>query len=80
MAIRVDQEQDAYAWHNDTYFYPDWRNTDRQLNHERYLIQVTVTSSGRKCTDWFRVDNDGAFVDFRLADLTAAQRQAVVES
>jgi hypothetical protein len=40
VAIRVDQEIDAYAWNNDTYFFPNWRNPNRQLNHECYLIRV----------------------------------------
>jgi hypothetical protein len=77
VAIRVDQEDYAYGWNNETYFHPNWRNPDRQLNHERYLIRVMVTSSGRRCTRSFRIDNDGPFASFNLAELTSAQRQAV---
>jgi hypothetical protein len=77
VAIRVDQEDHAYGWNNETYFYPNWRNLNRQLNHERYLIRVIVASSGRKCTGYFRIDNDGPFASFDLTELTPAQRQAV---
>jgi hypothetical protein len=76
IAIRVDHENEAYAWNNETYFYPNWRNPNRQLNHERYLIRVIVTSSGRKCVHVFRIDNDGPFTSFNLAEVTPAQRQA----
>jgi hypothetical protein len=75
VAIRVDQEQDAYGWSDETYYFPDWRNPARQLNHDRYLIKVTVTSSGRKCTNLFRIDNDGPFASFSLAEPTPPQRQ-----
>lgn len=76
LAIRVDQEQHAYGWNNETYFYPDWRNPNYQLNSGCYLIRVTVTSSGRKCIGSFRIDNDGAFADFDLAEPTRDQRRA----
>jgi hypothetical protein len=77
VAIRVDQEVDAYGWNNETYFYQNWRNPQRKLNHERYLVEVIVTSSGSKRRGVFRLDNDGPFTDFHLAELTLTQRQAV---
>jgi hypothetical protein len=77
VAIRVDQEVDAYGWNNETYFYQNWRNPQRKLNHKRYLVEVIVTSSGSKRRGVFRLDNDGPFTDFRLAELTLTQRQAV---
>ena len=39
VVIRVDQEDQAYGWNNETYFYPNWRNPNRQLNHERYFVK-----------------------------------------
>jgi hypothetical protein len=77
VVIRVDQENEAYAWNNETYFYSDWRNPNRRLNQERYLVKVVITSSGRKCTDFFRIDNDGPFTSFQLDKLTPEQRQPV---
>jgi hypothetical protein len=77
VAMRVDQEVDAYGWHNETYFYHNWRNPQRKLDHERYLVEVIVTSSGRKRRGVFHLDNDGPFTDFHLAELTLTQRQAV---
>jgi hypothetical protein len=76
VAIRVADEQDAYGWSNENYFFLDWRNPQRQLNRTQYLIEVVVTSSGRKRRGIFRIDNDGPFIDFRLAEPTPAQRQA----
>lgn len=77
VAIRVDREQFAYAWNNETYFYQDWRNQSRRLDRDRYLIEVSVSSSGRRCTGWFRIDNDGPFTSFNLAELTPEQRQVI---
>lgn len=77
VAVKVDKEQEAYGWNNESFFHLNWRNQQRQLNHERYLVEVTVTSSGRKSRASFRIDNDGPFAAFRLAALTPAQRQAV---
>jgi hypothetical protein len=77
VAIRVDQEQHAYAWNDETYFHQDWRNQNRRLGHDRYLIEVSVSSSGRRCTAWFRIDNDGPFTSFNLAKLTLTQRQVI---
>jgi hypothetical protein len=77
VAVRVDQDASAFGWNNETYFYPNWRNPNYELNPGRYLVQVVVTSSGRKCTDFFRVDNDGSFAAFNLAEPTFDQRQAV---
>jgi hypothetical protein len=77
VVIRVDQESEAYAWNNETYFYPDWRNPNRKLNRERYFVKVVVTSSGRKFMDFFRIDNDGPFTSFQLEELTPEQRLTV---
>lgn len=77
VAIRVDQDEHAYAWNNESYFYQDWRNPSRRLDHDRYLIEVSVRSTGRKRTEWFRIDNDGSFDNFSLAALTPAQRQVI---
>jgi hypothetical protein len=77
LAIRVDQEREAYAWNNETYFYENWRNPSRRLDQGRYTVKVVVTSSGRKCTDFFRIDNDGPFTSFQLEKLTPQQRRTV---
>jgi hypothetical protein len=77
IAIRVSGENEAYGWNNDTYFHQNWRNPNRQLNQQIYLVRLVVTSSGPKCTRWFRIDNDGPFGSFRLSDLTADERRVV---
>ena len=77
IVARVDGEDVAYGWNNETYFFEDWRNTDRQLPRQQYLIEVTITSSGRKRRKWFCINNDGPFNSFRLTELTSEQRQVV---
>ena len=64
---RFDDEDEAYGWNNETYFSrPIWRNPDWKLPSGRYLIKVTVRSSGETLTDIFRVINDVGQKDFRL--------------
>ncbi|HEY2531226.1 MAG TPA: hypothetical protein VGJ20_25400 [Xanthobacteraceae bacterium] len=75
VAVRIETENQAYGWNNETYFYPNWRNSKRELNHERYLVKVTVNSSGRKCTGFFNINNDGPFTSFTLTKLTPEQQQ-----
>jgi hypothetical protein len=78
VAIRVDQEPEAYGWNNETYFHRNWRNPDRRLERGQYMIEVLVTSSGRKCINYFRLDNDGPIGAFHLAELTPDQRRAAL--
>src|SRR5258708_38789806 len=76
VAIRVDGEDPCYGWNDETYFHA-WRNPERKLEKQVYLVKVTVTSSGKKRTDYFRLINDGPFAAFRLAQLTPTDRKAV---
>jgi hypothetical protein len=77
VAVRVEGEPDAYGWNDETYFVPNWRNLQRQLGYGTYLIEVTVTSSGRKCRKYFRLCNDGPRSAFCLAEPTQAEWQAI---
>jgi hypothetical protein len=70
VAIRVDQENSAYGWNNDSYFHQDWRNPNRELVQGRYLVEVTIRSTGPKCQKRFRIENDGRpFDSLRLTEL-----------
>jgi hypothetical protein len=68
VAIRVEDDEKAYIWNNQTYFAPDWRNKDAELDHKVYLLEVAVTSSGRAVKKRFRVNNDANFSAFRLTN------------
>jgi hypothetical protein len=76
VAIRVDGEDPCYGWNDEAYFHA-WRNPERKLEKHVYLVKVTVTSSGKKRTDYFRLLNDGPFAAFRLAQLTPTDQKAV---
>ncbi|MGC2333431.1 MAG: hypothetical protein WA581_18420 [Candidatus Acidiferrales bacterium] len=67
VAARFDDEEDCYGWNNESYFCrPPWRNQNWQLRRNRYLVKVTITSSGQKCVGTFRLINDVPRSDFRL--------------
>jgi hypothetical protein len=66
VVVRVQGEDECYGWNDEAYFYKDWLNPNLKLNRAVYLIDVTITSSGRKRTERFSLENDGPFTSFRL--------------
>jgi hypothetical protein len=67
IAVRLDDDERCYGWNNETYFgNTPWRNPKWQLERGRYLVRVTVVSSGQTCVGTFRLINDVARTDFRL--------------
>lgn len=65
--VKFDDEDVCFGWSNDSYFTdPIWRNPDWRLVSGRYLIKVTITTSGEKKTEVFRLINDVPRSDFRL--------------
>ncbi len=67
VAARFDSDADCYGWSNLSYFSdPPWRHPDWRLPRGRYLIKATVSSSGEKCSEIFRLLNEGSLKDFRL--------------
>jgi hypothetical protein len=67
VAARFDAEDECYGWNNESYFSdPVWRNPDWRLNSGRYLVRVTIVSTGDKCVGLFRVINDVSRHDFRI--------------
>lgn len=75
VAARFDNEPDGYGWSNDNYFSsPVWRDPNWKLPSSRYLIHVTLVSSGEKCTGLFRLINDVPQSDFRLEPAQAKDR------
>jgi hypothetical protein len=67
VAARFDQDSECYGWNNESYFH-GWRNQKWSLDKGRYLVEVTVTSSGQICKGLFRLINDVARPHFRLED------------
>ncbi|MGC2829419.1 MAG: hypothetical protein WB627_05565 [Candidatus Acidiferrum sp.] len=71
IAVRLDDDEECYGWNNASYFCtPLWRNKEWRLPPGRYLVKVTITSSGQKCVRVFRLINDISRTDFRLESTT----------
>lgn len=67
VAVKFDEEDECYGWSNLNYFSnPPWRHPDWKIPKGRYLISVSVLSSGQKCAGVFRLLNQGGPKDFRL--------------
>jgi hypothetical protein len=67
IAGRFDNEIECYGWSNESYVStPPWRNPRWLLPKGRYLVKVTVVSSGQSCTGTYRLINDVPQQDFRL--------------
>jgi len=67
VAAKFESEEDAYGWSNLSYFSnPPWRNQDWKLPRGRYLVAITISSSGQKCEGLFRLLNEAGPKDFRL--------------
>jgi hypothetical protein len=67
VAVKFESEEEAYGWSNLNYFStPPWRNPDWKLPRGRYLVAITISSSGQKCDGLFRLLNEAGPMDFRL--------------
>ncbi len=67
IAAKFDSEEDAYGWSNLSYFSnPPWRNPDWKLPRGRYLVAISISSSGQKREGLFRLLNEAGPSDFRL--------------
>ena len=67
IAARFDDEPECYGWSNESYFSnPPWRTVSWRLEPNRYLVKVTVLSSGETFSRIFRLINDVDQQDFRL--------------
>jgi hypothetical protein len=67
IAAKFDNDQECYGWSNESYFSnPVWRNPDWELAPDRYLVNVTIVSSGEKVSRFFRLVNDVPRSDTRL--------------
>jgi hypothetical protein len=73
--IRADDDVECFGWNNESYFStPVWRNPRWRLGPGRYLVKVSVASSGHKRVDCFRLLNDLDRAHFRLEPATYDDR------
>lgn len=73
VAVRLDDDVPCYGWNNETYRHANWRNDAWRLDYGRYLLKVTVASSGQRCTGYFQLLNDVPRQHFRLEPATDEQ-------
>lgn len=67
VAVKLDNEAMCYGWSNESYFSePRWRPANWRLNQVRYIVRVTILSSGETVSKLFRLSNDVDQCDFRL--------------
>lgn len=77
VAARFDDETDCYGWNDDAYLH-QWRNPAWKLRSERYVVRVTIYSSGQKCIGIFRLVNDvDQRSDFRLLPALKEDRERI---
>lgn len=81
IVARFDNDQDCYGWNNETYFLQPpaqpGRNPKWRLGHERFLVRITIRSSGQKCEDVFQLINDVPVSAFRLEKASKADHAKV---
>jgi hypothetical protein len=78
VAARFDNDTDCYGWTNDNYLQnKGWRNPDWRLPNDRFLVTITVHSSGEKVVGVFELENSVGIQDFRLMNSTKEDRQRI---
>jgi hypothetical protein len=65
VAVRFGAEEECYGWNNEGYLH-GWRNPNWQLPKGRYVVTVTVRTTGRKEARTFYLDNNRTRAEFRL--------------
>jgi len=72
VVARFDNDEECYGWSNENYLPgKGWRNDDWKLPKGRYLVKVTVYSSGEKVVGIFKLENSVGRKDFRLMNVSA---------
>lgn len=67
VVARIETDQQCYGWNNETYFsQPFGRNENWRLGYDRFLVKVTISSSGQKRKAVFRLINDVPRNAFRM--------------
>ena len=66
VAVRLNDEEEAFGWNNASYQPPYWRNPAWRLPRARYRVTVTIKSQGQKWTQEFDLSNELSREQFRL--------------
>lgn len=67
IAARFDDDEDCYGWTSENYLPgKGWRNPDWKLPKGRFLVHITVHSSGEIASAIFQLENSVARKHFRL--------------
>jgi len=74
IAARFDNDEECYGWSNENYL-PDrgWRNPEFRLPQGRYLVHITVRSSGEDVTKVIKLENSVSRQHFRLLDASPSE-------
>jgi len=73
VAARFDSDEDCFGWSNESYL-KGWRNPEFKLPKGRYLVRITIRSSGDNVSGVFKLENSVGVEHFRL--LTASKDEA----
>lgn len=68
VVVRCDADTEAFGWNNQSYQPPLWKNPRWKLDKGRYLVRVTIRTSGSKVERTYHLNNDGQRQNFRLQD------------
>lgn len=74
VAARFDNDEDCFGWSNESYL-KGWRNPEFRLPKGRYLVLVTIRSSGENVSGVFKLENSVGIEHFRL--LAASRNEAL---
>jgi hypothetical protein len=78
VVARFDSDTDCYGWTNENYLQnKGWRNADWKLPSGRFLVTITVHTSGEKVVDLFELENSVGIQHFRLMNSTKEDRQKI---
>ena len=58
IVCKFNHENDCFGWNNESYTYPEWRNTNWQLNRDRYIVRVKIMTGGKETKQLFRLINE----------------------
>lgn len=74
VAAKFDNDDECYGWSNETYLPgKGWRNADYRMPRGRYLVRVTIRSSGENVSKVFQLENSVARQHFRLLESSTAE-------
>jgi len=76
IAARFDDDIDSYAWSNENYHsQPKWRAPHWRIKPGRYVVKVSISSYGGRCSRSYRLIADGSIGAFRLEEMPTKRRR-----